>query len=74
MSRDPDAIQREIERARADLASTLDQLADRYSPKAVAARGKETAVEKAKSPAGLAVGGVLVAGIVLLVVRRIRNR
>jgi Protein of unknown function (DUF3618) len=35
---DPDEIQREIERTRAELAETIDAIADRVSPKRVAAR------------------------------------
>jgi hypothetical protein len=39
VARDPDAIQREIEQTRAELADTIDAIADRLSPKRVAARG-----------------------------------
>jgi hypothetical protein len=39
VARDPDAIQREIERTRAELADTIDAIADRLSPKRAAARG-----------------------------------
>jgi LPXTG-motif cell wall-anchored protein len=35
---DPDALEREIERTRADLARTVDAIADRMSPKRVAER------------------------------------
>ena len=41
MARDPDAIQREIEQTRAELADTIDRIADRLSPKRVAARGSQ---------------------------------
>jgi hypothetical protein len=37
--RTPDAIQREIEQTRAELADTIDAIADRLSPKRVASRG-----------------------------------
>jgi Protein of unknown function (DUF3618) len=38
---DPDAIQREIERTRAELAETIDAIADRVSPKRAFARTTE---------------------------------
>jgi hypothetical protein len=37
--RDPDAIQKEIEQTRAELAETIDAIADRISPKRAASRG-----------------------------------
>jgi hypothetical protein len=39
MSRDPSAIEREIEETRAELARTVDLIAERLSPKRVASRG-----------------------------------
>lgn len=44
---DPDALERRIERTRAELARTVDAIADRVSPKRVAERG----VAKAKANA-----------------------
>ncbi len=41
MARDPDAIQREIEQTRAELAETIDEIADRISPRRAAARGAD---------------------------------
>jgi hypothetical protein len=38
-TRDPDAIQKEIEQTRAELAETIDAIADRISPKRAASRG-----------------------------------
>lgn len=38
-ARDPDVIQREIEQTRAELADTIDAIADRLSPKRAAGRG-----------------------------------
>lgn len=46
--RDPEAIEREIERTREDLARSIDELADRLNPKNVAQRG----AAKAKVQAG----------------------
>ena len=74
MSRDPETIQQEIEQTRDALAGTLDQLAARYSPKAVAGRGRQAVVAKLRTPAGMAVAGVSAGLLVLLVVRRIRRR
>src|SRR4051812_1492881 len=37
--RNPDTIQREIEQTRAELADTIDAIADRISPRRVASRG-----------------------------------
>ncbi|MDP9496529.1 MAG: DUF3618 domain-containing protein [Actinomycetota bacterium] len=42
---DPDALAAEIEQTREDLAVTLDEIADRVSPKRVAERGKSRARE-----------------------------
>ena len=39
---DPAEIQQQIEQTRAELASTVDAIADRINPKKVAARGVET--------------------------------
>ena len=74
MSRDPETIQREIEQTRDALAGTLDQLAERYSPKAVADRGRRMLVAKLQSPVGMAAVGVGAGLVLLLVVRRIRHR
>lgn len=41
VARDPDAIQREIEQTRAELAETIDEIADRISPRRAAARGAD---------------------------------
>ncbi|WP_433227425.1 DUF3618 domain-containing protein [Actinomadura formosensis] len=46
-SRDPEALEREIEQARQELARTIDELADRVNPKNVAHRGIERLKEEA---------------------------
>ncbi len=43
----PEDIQREIEATRAELVATIEQIADRVSPKKVAARGTAAAKVKA---------------------------
>lgn len=72
--RDPEAIQREIEQTRVQLAGTLDALAERASPKRAVSRGKSAVLE---SPRGRAIlggaAGLLVALIALKIVRRIRD-
>lgn len=73
MSRDPDTIQREIEQTRDALAGTLDKLADRYSPKAVASRGQHALVAKLRSPVGIAASSATVGLVALLVTRRVRR-
>ncbi|OBI06810.1 hypothetical protein AWC18_12655 [Mycolicibacter nonchromogenicus] len=72
--RDPDAIKKDIDQAREQLASTVDILADRANPRRLADRAKARAVEIVTRPAVIAslagVGGL----IVILTIRRIRNR
>lgn len=71
--RSADDIQRDIERARAQLATSVDELAYRTNPKRVRENIKQTLLEKARTPQGQAVigGAVLIVGIVI--VRRIRK-
>jgi Protein of unknown function (DUF3618) len=54
MTRDPDRIQREIEQTRAELAETIDAIADRISPRRVAGRG--AAAVKAQVAAAFGAG------------------
>src|SRR5947199_8919480 len=51
--RDPDLIQKEIEQTRAELADTIDAIADRISPKRAASRGAAAV----KAQGSLAFGG-----------------
>jgi hypothetical protein len=50
VARDPDTIQREIEQAREALASTLDQLGTKASPKRLVDNAKSTALAKVDEP------------------------
>ncbi len=70
--RSAEQVQHEIESARDALATAVDQLANRTSPKRLATNAKQSLIEKAKTPAGKAVLGGLGAVVVLLCVRRIR--
>ena len=77
MARDINDIQRDIERTRRQLASTLDELATRTKPQALAADAKVEAQAKLQDPQVqkiLAGVGVAVVGLVTLVVMRNRKR
>jgi Protein of unknown function (DUF3618) len=50
VARDPDTIQREIERTRDALAESLDALTDRTSPKRLVADGKQSLQAKLSEP------------------------
>lgn len=74
VDRTADEIQRDIEQARASLATAVDQLTYRTNPKRLLDRTKAAVIERAKTTQGKAVlggAGVLVA---LLVVRKIAKR
>jgi hypothetical protein len=71
---DPEQIQREIEAARTQLAGTLDELAERVSPKRLAEQARQRAVEFARTPAGMAVAGGLTLLVALGIARKARNR
>ena len=69
MARDPENIQNEIEKARDQLAESLDALAERANPKTLIEGGKEQLAERLADPKikySLIGAGALIA---LLVVR-----
>ena len=72
--RDPEAIKQDIDVARDQLASTVDSLAERANPRRLADDLKARVIEFVTKPAVTAslvgVGSV----VVVVVVRRIRNR
>jgi hypothetical protein len=72
-NRTADDIQRDIEQARASLAVTVDELAERTSPKRIANQTRQNLIARAQTPAGKAVIGGVVALIALLVIRSIRR-
>jgi Protein of unknown function (DUF3618) len=51
-ARDPAAIERDIEQTREELARSIDELADRLSPKNAAQRGMARVKEEAERVAG----------------------
>jgi len=72
--RDPDALVKEIERTRANLAQTIDTLAERVSPANVTKRAVSQVVDQfSKPPVQI---GVAALGVVTLalVVWRLRRR
>jgi hypothetical protein len=71
--RDPREIQLEIDAARESLATTLDQLVYRGSPKRVAAQGRERVVAFLQTPAGIAASTAVGLLVSLSVVQRIRH-
>ena len=60
-SRNPETIQREIESSRAQLAATLDRLAERTSPQRLAGVARDRATTFAASPPGMAILGAVAA-------------
>jgi hypothetical protein len=71
VARDPDTIEREIEKARDALASTLDELGTKASPKRLADSAKsslQTTLEQPKVKYPLIGAGVLIG---LLLVRKL---
>lgn len=72
--RTPVDIQREIEQARGQLASSLDQLAERTNPKRLATQAKQSAIEKASSPQGKKIiAGAAAVIVFILVLARVRS-
>jgi uncharacterized protein DUF3618 len=69
--RSAEEIQREIEDARASLATAVDQLVYRTNPKRVADNAKQALKDKAQTPEGKAVIAGAGALLVILVIRRI---
>lgn len=72
--RDPDTIKQEIDAARDQLAATVDTLAARANPRRLADDAKSKALAFVQKPAvtvSLAGLGVVV---VVVLIRRIRNR
>jgi Protein of unknown function (DUF3618) len=73
VARDTDSIEREIDRARDQLASTLDELSTRTNPKRLVTRAKQSLRAKFDEPAvRLAVIGVG-AVVAVLVLRSFRR-
>ena len=72
--RDPDTIKKDIDLARDQLAATVDSLAERANPRRLADDLKARAVEFVKKPVVIASLVGISSVVVVVVVRRIRNR
>jgi Protein of unknown function (DUF3618) len=72
--RDPEAIKRDIDVARDQLAATVDSLAERANPRRLADDLKARAVEFVKKPVVIASLIGISSVVVVVVVRRIRDR
>lgn len=72
--RDPEAIKRDIDRARDRLAATVDTLTERANPRRLADDAKTGLVNFVKKPAVTATLIGVGALTALLVIRKIRNR
>ena len=63
MARDPDTIQREIEKARDALADSLDVLSERANPKKFVDAGRRSVLDKLNEPkvryALIAIGAIV---------------
>jgi hypothetical protein len=70
--RDPESIKRDIDQARDQLASTVDQLAVRANPQRLADDAKARVLAFVKKPA--VIGSVVGSVVVVLVIRRVRRR
>ena len=67
MARDIHDIERDLERTRGQLASTLDELADRTNPKALAGNAKSEAANWLQDSAVQKVIGGVAAGVAALI-------
>lgn len=77
MARDINDIQRDIERTRRQLASTLDEIADRSKPQNFVADAKKQATAKVQEPEvqKILIGiGAAVVGLVVIGVMRGRKK
>ncbi|MCV6970032.1 DUF3618 domain-containing protein [Mycobacterium bohemicum] len=72
--RDPEAIKQDIDQARDQLAATVDSLAERANPRRLADDLKARAVEFVKKPVVIASLVGISSIVVVVVVRRVRNR
>jgi Protein of unknown function (DUF3618) len=72
--RDPEAIKRDIDVARDQLAATVDSLAERANPRRLADDLRARAVEFVKKPVVIASLVGISSVVVIVVVRRVRDR
>ncbi len=73
MARDTESIERDIERAREQLAATLDQLGERADPRKLAEQAQQSVVATVTKPPVLAAAAGIAAVVALVVVSRIKR-
>jgi len=72
--RDPETIKQDIDQARDQLAATVDSLAERANPRRLADDLKARAVEFVKKPVVIASLVGISSIVVIVVVRRVKDR
>jgi Protein of unknown function (DUF3618) len=72
--RDPETIKQDIDVARDQLAATVDSLAERANPRRLADDLKARAIEFVKQPVVIVSLAGISSVVVVVVIRRIRNR
>ena len=72
--RDPETIKQDIDLARDQLAATVDSLAERANPRRLADDLKARAIEFVKKPVVIASLVGISSVVVIVVVRRVRDR
>ncbi len=72
--RDPETIKKDIDQARDQLAATVDSLAERANPRRLADDLKARAIEFVKKPVVIASLVGISSIVVIVVVRRVRDR
>ena len=72
--RDPETIRQDIDVAREQLAATVDSLAERANPRRLADDLRARAIEFVKKPVVIVSLAGISSVVVVVVVRRIRNR
>lgn len=74
VDRSPDTIKREIDQARHELASTVDLLAERANPHRIVQDIKTRVVAFLKQPAVVVTVAGVGTAVVVIAIRRMRNR
>lgn len=73
MARDTESIERDIERAREQLAATLDQLGERADPRKLAEQAQQSVKSTLTKPPVLAAAAGVAAVVALVVVSRFKR-
>ncbi|BDD83371.1 hypothetical protein TPB0596_31340 [Tsukamurella pulmonis] len=73
MARDTESIERDIERAREQLAATLDQLGERADPRKLAEQAQQSVVATVTKPPVLAAAAGVAVVVALVVVSRFKR-